>query len=606
MSLLQKCQCRILNHSQFSCSQTGSNWSWIFDTNSFVFYVQPFWTFWGSICKGQDDFFCRLSCLPRNTGNWPALAGVQDSYAAATQFQLFWDRFRVLRPNHQIFEYEKSYGIPLAQCAPFMLHGDEGRGKKRLPVLCISAHSALGRGVETRQKKRKLDHRDGGEQQMNYLGMTHCGRYLMSVLPKVFYESDDSTTFQNLVEFLSKDLFNLCTQGVLGCDNRRYYICIIYCKGDWPWLHKIAGLNRSFYNQPKKESSRKPCGGICHYCLAGRPNIPFEDTTHSAEWQFTMGIEAPWDQRPVILDYCTHDPGFPETFFAVDPWHTWHLGEGRNFVCNVMHLLLGITPGRNVGARLDRLFFEYKTFCSQNKCQCYASKFSLNLFGISANDYPHGGWTKGNFTTSLVKWLATYLHENRNSFERGSLLEKAVALAGLQKLFHSSHNFFLGYRGLQADFFLPLLWFRWLCLDTKAVAAKEINECFSKMYVAPLWIPSDHAKVICNHGFTYLKMWREMAHQAAHERKALFLYNSKIHMLTHILRNLEWEAELAYYTLNPMVWGVQLDEDLIGKACRLARHVSSNPYFMVRRSLQRWLIASYTSWSKSRMLNRCD
>ena len=100
-----------------------------------------------------------------------------------------------------------------------------------------------------------------------------------------------------------------------------------------------------------------------------------------------------------------------------------------------MQLLLGITPGRNVGVRLDLLFFEYKSFCSKSKCQCYASKFSLNLFGISANDYPHGGWTKGNFTTSLVKWLATYLYENRNNFERGSLLEKSVALAGLQKAF---------------------------------------------------------------------------------------------------------------------------------------------------------------------------
>lgn len=323
---------------------------------------------------------------------------------------------------------EQSHNIQLQRCAPFMFHGDEGRGKKKVAVLCMSAHPVLGKGVQTR-RKRKLDEQ---EQQMNYSGMTHCGRYLLSVLPKQYYESDIDL-FHSVVECLCKDLRKLWIEGLLGHDNERYHVCIINCKGEWPFLHKIAGLTRSFYNQPKHGDNaggqvRKTKDvGVCHICQAGQENCPFEDTSHSCEWQYTLGVDPPWKQPPKMLDYCAHDAGFPEMFFHPDPWHCFHLGEGRGLVCNAMKLLLEVTPGRNTDVRLDYLYQQYRSYCLKNGCQTYASKFTANLFGISANDYPSGGWTKGNFTTSLVKWLGSYLRQN--DFEPGSLLRKTVALA---------------------------------------------------------------------------------------------------------------------------------------------------------------------------------
>lgn len=130
--------------------------------------------------------------------------------------------------------------------------------------------------------------------------------------------------------------------------------------------------------------------------------------------------------------------------------------------------------------------------------------------------------------------------------------------------------------------------------------------CFSKLYLSPLWIQSQDAKMISNHGFKYLELYEEMARQASDQGQPLFLYNAKIHMICHILRNLSWEAELANVALNPMVWGVQLEEDLVGKASRLVRHVSSTPYYASKRSLQRWLIAAHRAWVKSEMITRCD
>ena len=153
-------------------------------------------------------------------------------------------------------------------------------------------------------------------------------------------------------------------------------------------------------------------------------------------------------------------------------------------------------------------------------------------------------------------------------------------------------------------FYVCFLVFLILIHCAKATALMEINLCFRKMYVAPLWIPKQKAKNIAEHGLKYLELFQLLARKASTERRPLFLFNSKVHMNDHIFRNLAWEAEMGDYALNPLVWGVQLDEDLIGKASRLTRHVSSIPHFTIRRSLQRWLIAGYHAWSKAGMLER--
>jgi hypothetical protein len=263
-------------------------------------------------------------------------------------------------------------------------------------------------------------------QQMNYTGATHCTRFLLSVLPKFYYDQTDKA-FHSMVDFITRDIGNLTKKGVAGPDGLSYYVAIISIKGDWPFLHKVGGLRRSFYNQPKRSEAKKACVGICHWCQAGQPGIPFEDLSPNCEWQFTLGVETPWVEQPIVLKNLCHDRSFPESFLHPDPWHGHHLGEGRNFVCNIMRLLLDITPGRNVDIRLDTLFNEYRSFCQRAHTQCYCTKFTENLFGVkSPNDFPNGSWTKGNFTTSLVKWVASYLQSKRNTFHPGSLLEKAV------------------------------------------------------------------------------------------------------------------------------------------------------------------------------------
>lgn len=341
---------------------------------------------------------------------------------AEDQLRLFWKRWRVCRPNHQVFEGKDDDS--LGRTLPVLLHGDEGRGHKRQGLMCICVASALGKGVETRSKKDLVERNDS--QRMNYVGTTLCTRFLLSVLPKAACENKPSI-FQGLVALLVDDLVKLANEGLTSpITGKKHYVAFLHVKGDWPFLAKIGNLNRSFANAPKRATARKPCTGVCHYCLAGRPDIPFEDLSERAEWQYTIGVEDPWAWKPPVFRL-HHDNTFSASFLAADPFHTFHLGEGRHLVANCIKLILPEARGTNVDSKLESLFEDYKMFCKKQRLQCYAVRFNASLFNIGGNEFPKGSWTKGNFTTSLVKWLACYLNQRRNSYPAGSAWQLAVS-----------------------------------------------------------------------------------------------------------------------------------------------------------------------------------
>ena len=373
-----------------------------------------------------------LPCYPpllRKTGNWSRFTGCDKGGDTASQLRLFWSRWRVLRPNHQIFELRDSPS--LERTLPVLLHGDEGRGAKRQGLMCLSATPILGHGVVTRSKTKTTDRSDS--QLMNYVGHSFATRFLLGVMPKAAYENTPSV-FQKFVSILADDFERLAKDGIIcPVSGDSFFVGVLHVKGDWPFLVKIGELGRSFYNAPKRSSSKKPCTGICHFCLAGRPNFPYEDLRMDAEWQFTVGEEKPWNKTPAVFKI-PHDPTFPEGFLAADPFHTWHLGEGRHFVANCVKLMMREAVGTNVDDKLDWLFADYKAFCRSRGRQCYAARFNANLFRIG-NEFPTGSWTKGNFTTSLVKWVNHFLNSHRNSYPDGSDFVMAVACCFLWHFF---------------------------------------------------------------------------------------------------------------------------------------------------------------------------
>eukprot|EP00435_Cladocopium_sp_Y103_P034875 s104_g9.t1 len=293
---------------------------------------------------------------------------------------------------------------------------------KRQGLMCMSAAPILGRGVVNRSKKMTPNRSDS--QLMNYVGHSFATRFLLGVMPKVAYENTPAA-FHKLVSILASDFEKLAKDGIESpVSGERFFVGVLHVKGDWPFLVKIGELGRSFYNAPKRSTSKKDCTGVCHYCEAGRPGVPFEDLRMEAEWQFTVGVDKPWVRTPPVFRI-PHDTTFPESFLAADPFHTWHLGEGRHFVANCMKLMMREAAGTNVDSKLDWLFDDYKAFCKSRGRQCYASRFNASLFRIG-NEFPTGSWTKGNFTTSLVKWVNHFLNSHRNSYPDGSDFAMAV------------------------------------------------------------------------------------------------------------------------------------------------------------------------------------
>lgn len=126
-----------------------------------------------------------------------------------------------------------------------------------------------------------------------------------------------------------------------------------------------------------------------------------------------------------------------------------------------------------------------------------------------------------------------------------------------------------------------------------------INVVWSKLFAAPLWIPKDQAVSIANKAFTFLNLYMQMASEAAQEGRLLFLLNAKAHMMSHIFRSMLWQADLSELALNPLTFGVQMEEDVVGKCSRLLRRVS--PQAAVQQTLRRWLIAAATAWSNEGM-----
>lgn len=59
----------------------------------------------------------------------------------------FWNKFRCLYPNHQIFADPTK---PLAKCIPLMLHGDEGVHFKKNGLLVLHMQGIIGHGCSKR------------------------------------------------------------------------------------------------------------------------------------------------------------------------------------------------------------------------------------------------------------------------------------------------------------------------------------------------------------------------------------------------------------------------------------------------------------------------
>ena len=485
---------------------------------------------------------------------WFSLSGLDrpDPERSEVQWGLFWSRFRAIRPNHEVFQKPEA---DLWRTAAILLHGDEGRSRKKSAVMILSAHSALGRGSNVEGQKCN----EYAQQLLNISGHTWATRWLLSVLPRKAYDGERTANFQRVLEFLVDDFRELFYNGVKAPDGTTFYFAVVHVIGDWPFLVKAFTFERSFQNAAKFASANSARRGICHACLADREGIPFEDF-HSAEprWRSTVNAELPFKTLPAICRL-PHDASNMMALAGQDLFHGWHLGAGRTFLASALALLSSEFPGRSVEVRFEAMAADFFSWCSDNRIHPYIRKLTRDTIGWKqSTDYPSGLWSKGNTTLVIMRWFLAAVRSRANNIEEGSLLR--------------------------------------MCFK----AALNMHMCLSKLYRQQLWIDFEVAKEIAAHGFTFLRVHAECADRCYREGTALFMFMSNLHRLAHIFHDLQDQARIAGHALSPLLYGCQMDEDFIGRPSRITRRTS--PKTVMLRTMQRGLEAAHAQYVKAGLL----
>lgn len=298
----------------------------------------------------------------------------------------YWTRFRALHPEHSLFATDRDW----SRTAPLLLHGDEGRGKKKSPFLVCSWHSVLGLGSEAANKARQT--RPYLSMKLNYGGSSFEHRFPTTVLPKMVR---DEMALKSLLEFMTCDALCMLEQGGCNQNGEKFYAACINVVGDWAWLVKAADLQRSFHNVEKRAraATAKP-RGICHLCRAGQIDVPFEDLRLNVErpWKRTMWEENPFNGNPSLcrLPHVRNQlPGL----FSFDLWHAYHLGVAKSFLAGCLALLSDNMDGGGGSAesRFQSLTNAYLQFCDEQRKVPYISTISQATIGWpDRGTFPNG------------------------------------------------------------------------------------------------------------------------------------------------------------------------------------------------------------------------
>lgn len=480
-----------------------------------------------------------------NHGCWHCLLGLDrpDPPRERAILKEFWRRYRILKPGHELWQLVDSKNMDLSRTVPLLLHGDEGRGYKKSPFLICAYHSYLGKGTHLANSTRT--HRPYLAMRLNYVGNSWSHRYVTAVLPKM---CKDKLAFEDIMKFITKDCLDVVNNGVSDASGNIYHAAILQCVGDWMFLVKAGNLARSFNHVEKRPRAvgAQPVG-ICHYCLAGTLEFPFEDFSVNAAWkssEFQRG-DFPFTSLPTLLAL-PHETNRPGAFFTYDLWHAYHLGMGKSFLGAVLALMSQKMEGSQIDVRFQRLTDLFLTWAQEHKRTTYIT--SLTKEGIQWPDkgsFPNGNWHKGHVTSTLMDFV----------------------------------TWALGMMDLEGEVLL--------------IKSREAA-CAIGGALTAVWLSRSVANSIGKQGLKHMELYQELATIAYHQHLNLFAFMPKQHICSHIFNDLA-NTNLEF-CLSPLCHAVQIDEDMVGKCSRVSRRVSAMQ--VVKRVLQRAKLATFNHFVK--------
>lgn len=491
-------------------------------------------------------------------GLWPTFGGAEPNQYDVSDavWATFWDQYEKVCPDFELFSHT---WIDKSKCAAFMVHGDEGRSLKRQGILVTSLQSCLGKGFDSKRLRRRGP---GGNWQhkVNFIGHSYTHRYFTSVIPKVLYEGDQ-TVFHGAMEELALALKSLYWDGFVdpatGCT---YRIAIIAVKGDAPYLAKNGKFFRSYNTAVKRGDARTLPKGVCHRCLAGTVGFPCEELgTVNPRWFQTRGVKLPWVTVPPLVKHLIHNVVDPSTFYQTDVWHIVHLGFGRSWIASCVSLLLEVIPAANLDSKWKFLTVDYKAFCKANRRQTHVSAITPYLMSYQDRTGTMGQWHKGSLTATLMVWLEQFI----------------------AKMPTDSRNL------------LPTCREATLCL----------NALFDCLYRADAFLTVEQSNLVTRNGLRFLSIYQAMAvKQFQAGRPYNFPLYPKLHSFHEILLTTRSDTLRSGTAASPLLYGCQIDEDVVGRTSRLSRRVSAR--LTMQRTLERYLVSAHGAFANSGMLSR--
>ncbi|CAE7709548.1 unnamed protein product [Symbiodinium sp. CCMP2592] len=455
----------------------------------------------------------------------------------------FWSRFQEVEPNNTVHAAFAAGTMHPDRTIPMVIHGDEGRGRKRLPVMVVNTHGLIGAGCKAFHEFHK-DAPRMQEQAMpvNIKGHSMETRFLSFVLSKKSYGTDCSYLMR-MFEALVEDLCKLSTTGIQiksksGVET--WHCAFIGSVGDLQFFAKVASLTRS-YTHVSKRSGQQAKNGLCHLCLAGKPGWDYEDFSDNPAWLRSVGIEPPWESPPDLIFRLFHDPGNAGGFLKPDLWHCLHLGCGKVFLASALvewlPFLPGLLPSKPwILAYLQR--HGQKLYCR------HVSELSVGF--DSYQKCPQGAWQKASDTTLLLEIFEDFC-------------EKHASMA--------SEDAILGWT---------------------YTAVANLNACIRLLYKSGLWMTQHQALDASSTGMNFLKCYGHLVHLTFQANRDRFPITPKVHYIHHLFIDLKSQARASAWTLNCIAFTVQMDEDFVGVHARASRRAGAQ--YVSLRCLQRYLL----------------
>ena len=329
-----------------------------------------------------------------------------------------------------------------------------------------------------------------------------------------------------------------------------WFLAIVGFKGDLKFFARAGYLQRSFEHVGRVRNLE-----MCHECMGGSSEYPFEEvTSDTPKWIQTIYSQRPWVNEPPLLKIPYH-PNEPERQMKKDCFHLCKVGIYRDFVaCSILWLLFVGYFGHDgdVDTKLGRAYKVFYLFCSTTGRTPGLRSFNKNFFNFPK--LSSFGWanTKGSDTMHLVAWIKVLCVSCKNDLLSQEHL-KAINLISFTA--DAASTFFrrVNSHGLFLTFHCGVaLW-----ADLRS---------FIRGYAA-----------LAHLSFTKLKF-------------PGFSMKPKLHLLRHL--------EHAIFTIlsnpncrylwNPIAHGCEMNEDFIGRACRLSRKCSTQ--LLCQRVLQSILL----------------